>query len=234
MVALSHLTDKILENTFMNGLDPIRKVEDQCWWLMVLKEMMKVAQLVENREQTKTEKTTTKAQVFKAQSPSTETKHFSSTTATRKDGPSRRMTDAEFQRRRDHGICLRCDEKLSAGHQCKSKKELLVLVAFGDEESEFEINEEMESEDTPVELQTAEVDDVAELSLNSAVGISSPGTIKLKGKWSQREVIILVNCGTTHNFIAQQLVDSLKLPHSHNELWCDYGHKSGCQREGRL
>lgn len=70
---LSHYTDEVLDNTFMNGLDPIIKAEVECWRPVGLKEMMKVAQLVENRELTKTERESLKAHFNKAQSLGTDT-----------------------------------------------------------------------------------------------------------------------------------------------------------------
>lgn len=72
------------------------------------------------------------------------------------------------------------------GQRCKSQKELRVLVAFGNGEEDYEIKEELKIEETSIELQMVEVGDVAELSLNSVVGITSPGTIKLKGKSNRR------------------------------------------------
>lgn len=58
----------------------------------------------------------------------------------------------------------------------------------------------------------AEVEDAVELSPNSMVGITSLGTIKLKGRFGQQEVVVLINCRATYNFTAQHLVESLKLP----------------------
>lgn len=36
--------------------------------------------------------------------------------------------------------------------------------------------------------------------------------MKLKGKVGDREVIMLIDCGATHNFIHRQLEDELKIP----------------------
>lgn len=38
--------------------------------------------------------------------------------------------------------------------------------------------------------------------------------MKLKGQIQGREVVILIDCGATHNFIAQSLLEELKLPYS--------------------
>lgn len=61
----------------------------------------------------------------------------------------------------------------------------------------MKINEE------PLEMKAMEVEAV-ELSLKSVVGFSSLGTIKLRGKIEDKEVIVLINCGTTHNFMLKE------------------------------
>ena len=43
-----------------------------------------------------------------------------------------RLTDAEFQARRDKGLCFHCDEKFSPGHKCK--KQLNFLLVHDDEQ----------------------------------------------------------------------------------------------------
>lgn len=52
---LPHLTDEILENTFMNGLKLVIKAEVLCFRLVGLKDMMEKAQLVEGRDTTRDE-----------------------------------------------------------------------------------------------------------------------------------------------------------------------------------
>lgn len=72
-----------------------------------------------------------------------------------------------------------------------------------------------EYEDMEIETDagnTPEVEEVVELALNTVVGFSTPRTMKLKGKINEKEVVVLVDCGATHNFISQKLVDSLNLP----------------------
>lgn len=36
----------------------------------------------------------------------------------KRDTPVKRLTDAEWQLRRDEGLCFKCDEKFVVGHQC--------------------------------------------------------------------------------------------------------------------
>ncbi|KAL4027583.1 hypothetical protein IC575_010753 [Cucumis melo] len=134
----------------------------------------------------------------------------------RREGPTKRLTNAEFQARREKGLCFRCGEKYHAGHRCKTKdsKELrMLLVKESGEELEI-IEEEYfdaETEMKPLELQGVENLNI-ELSINSVVGLTNPGTMKVKGKLGEEEVVVLIDCGATHNFIAEKLVEKLQLP----------------------
>lgn len=65
---------------------------------------------------------------------------------------------------------------------------------------------ELSGEETMVKVSS-----VMELSLNSVVGLTSPKTFKVKGMVEDREIIIIFDCGATHNFIALKLMDELKI-----------------------
>ena len=47
--------------------------------------------------------------------------------------------------------------------------------------------------------------------LNFVVGFSTPRTMKLRGTIANQEVMVLIDCGASHNFSAE-LVDKLRLP----------------------
>ena len=57
--------------------------------------------------------------------------------------------------------------------------------------------------ETPLE---DEVNEIAKLSINSTVELLIPRTMKIKGKMDHHEVITMINCGATHNFIFATLV----------------------------
>lgn len=50
-----------------------------------------------------------------------------------------------------------------------------------------------------------------ELSLNSVVGFTTPGTIKMKGTIANQEVVVLIDYGAMHNFIVERIVDWFNL-----------------------
>ena len=56
-----------------------------------------------------------------------------------------------------------------------------------------------------------EIDGQVELSMNSVVGFTSSYTMKLKGEIQGHPVMVLIDCGATHNFIAKDIVRQLQL-----------------------
>ncbi|TYK14861.1 Ty3/gypsy retrotransposon protein [Cucumis melo var. makuwa] len=235
---LSDVPDSVVEDTFMNGLFPWIRAEVVFCRPKGLAEMMEVAQLVENRELIRNEAnlngfaggkyppqstannrgTTNAINDNKGNTTfpmRTITLRSSNNTEIRKDTNSRRLPDAEFQARKEKGLYFRCNEKYSADHKCKMKelRELKMFVVIKEGE-EYEIIEENTAEEKTLAVLQVEEEQkaFAELSLNFVVGLNDPGTMKVKGKLQEREVIILIDCGATHNFISEKLVKSLQLP----------------------
>lgn len=116
---------------------------------------------------------------------------------------TRRLSDREFQEKREKGLCYRCDEKWRMGHVCK-RKELSVLIVNDDEPI-------WDSSDDEAEVEKETVDAPVNISLNSVVGIDNPRTMKLSGKISGERVVVMIDPGATHNFIAPPLVAKLDL-----------------------
>ncbi|KAA0058422.1 ty3-gypsy retrotransposon protein [Cucumis melo var. makuwa] len=133
-----------------------------------------------------------------------------------REGPSKHLTDVKFQARREKGLCFKCGEKYHAGHRCKIKenKELRILVVRENGE-EFEIIEEDGEEEVADEnvIEVGAVENLnIELSFNSVVGLTNSGTMKVKGKVKDEQVVMLIDCGATHNFKSEKLVTGLNLP----------------------
>lgn len=51
-----------------------------------------------------------------------------------------------------------------------------------------------------------------ELSACSAGGLTQPRKMKLRGKIGDKEVLVLIDNGASHNFVSQRLVEELGLP----------------------
>lgn len=57
-----------------------------------------------------------------------------------------------------------------------------------------------------------EVEEIFELSINLVVVFSARKNMKRKGVVNHRDVLVMVDCETTHNFISRRLVQQLNLP----------------------
>lgn len=100
----------------------------------------------------------------------------------------RRYTNAEIERRRELGLCFKCDEKLKPGH-CFQKKQLQVLI-LSEENEPPNRQEEVEPEDW--DKQGDKSSELMALSLNALSGFSGGKTIKLRGTCKGRHVLILI------------------------------------------
>lgn len=120
--------------------------------------------------------------------------------------PFRRLTPAEIAERRAKELCFKCDERFYANHVFL-KPDLMVVIMFDDG-----TEEEFTEEPTEVGENDAEVRvEVAELSINSAVGLSSPRTMKLRGTIQGVEMIVLIDSRASHNLISERLAAQLGL-----------------------
>ncbi|KAD6795368.1 hypothetical protein E3N88_06264 [Mikania micrantha] len=117
-------------------------------------------------------------------------------TATQKPAENR-LSDAEKQGRYLRGECFRCGDKYGPGHRCKTGNFKLIEIA--DEGGEVTRNEQDCSEE------------LAKISFHALFGQSALTTMKLQGILGTAEVLILIDSGSTHNFISDKLVRDMKI-----------------------
>ena len=118
-----------------------------------------------------------------------------------------KVSPAEMAERRKQGLCYYCDEKYSPGHKCKEPKFFQIDAtdySSSEEEPPLEEPEEIE-EDNHKEI----VSDEPVISLNALAGISSPQTLKIRGFVKHRPVVVLIDSGSTHNFIHQKVANAV-------------------------
>lgn len=101
--------------------------------------------------------------------------------------------------RRDQGLCYHCDDKWSPGHRCKSRLHLLIA-------DEDVLSPDSPSDDDPNPTL------VSQISLNAMEGSPTPQTFRLYGSIGHHRVIILVDGGSSHNFIQTRIARFLNLP----------------------
>jgi hypothetical protein len=99
------------------------------------------------------------------------------------------------------GLCYNCDEKYFLDHKCKEQK--LFMAIFEDIlEEDIETPLVFESPETPDITPPSDLPEIEPIIyLNALIGFSAPQTLKIIGYIKHRKVIILVDSGSTHNFI---------------------------------
>ncbi|CAA0815832.1 Unknown protein, partial [Striga hermonthica] len=103
----------------------------------------------------------------------------------------KRLSLEEIKRRREKGLCFKCDEKFTLGHQCK---QAFVIHVIGDEEPEIE-------EDWKQEVEIGVPEEEAEISMHAMAGTKGPKTMRLPACVKDRRIVVLVDNGSSHNFI---------------------------------
>ena len=116
------------------------------------------------------------------------------------------MTSAEMQLRRERGLCFTCDDKFSPSHRCPNKQ---YFVPQWEEEDEPALQP-----DPPDEVETAGDPSLQDhhLSYNALKGSSGLGTMKFQGSINGLGVEILLDSGSSDNFLQPRLAQCLKLP----------------------
>ena len=112
--------------------------------------------------------------------------------------PIKRLTAEELVVRRDKGLCYHCDDKWIVGHRCRSRLHLLIA----DEDDKDIVPPHQATSIAPDSPHPPQATlDVPQISLNSLSGMPASETFRIHGTIARHQVIILVNGGSTHDFI---------------------------------
>jgi hypothetical protein len=107
-----------------------------------------------------------------------------------------KLTKAEMAECQRKGLCYNCDKKYFLGHKCKEKN---IFMAISEDVEAPLVSVSPEPTDITPPLDPPKVEKV--ISLNSLIDFFAPQTLKIIGYIKHRKVIILVDSGSTHNFI---------------------------------
>eukprot|EP00253_Pinus_taeda_P026307 PITA_26307 len=99
-----------------------------------------------------------------------------------------------------------CHSKYTKGHKCVEKK-----LCYIDCEEEEVKQQEMSKEEDILQEQTLDKEEMnPTVSCNALAGITTPQTIKIKGHIKKKNLIVLIDSGSTQNFIhyLQKVLDN--------------------------
>nr|XP_027188679.1 uncharacterized protein LOC113785810 [Cicer arietinum] len=114
-------------------------------------------------------------------------------------GEFKHLTSAEVREKREKGLCFRCDEPYNREHRCKNRQFKMIIMEEEEEEGVEEVEEPLQSFRS------------LHLSLCSMSGFTTTRSWKVEGLLEGVAVVILIDCGASHNFIATKLVERLHL-----------------------
>ncbi|KAI9165525.1 hypothetical protein LWI28_015644 [Acer negundo] len=115
--------------------------------------------------------------------------------------PIRRLTGPEARDRRERGLCFYCDEKYIPGHRC-ARPQLFMMV-------DTLPGEEIEDKEMEIEVSLHEAS--PEISFHALAGTAHPQTFRVTGRVGNKDLTVLIDSGSTHNFIDQTVVNKLGL-----------------------
>jgi hypothetical protein len=115
-----------------------------------------------------------------------------------------RFIPQRLKERKEKGLCFNCDNKYNKGHKCGEDK---LFYIYCEEEEEHE-QEHEPSQDENIDVISYE-ELTPTISCNALDRISTPQTLKIEGYIKKKKVIVLIDYGSTHNFIHYKLPKSL-------------------------
>nr|XP_009783641.1 PREDICTED: uncharacterized protein LOC104232199 [Nicotiana sylvestris] len=116
----------------------------------------------------------------------------------------RTISPAEMQRRRAQGLCYFCDDKFSRGHKCTLPKQMFVLELEVPESELTDSGNNNSETDSPSEEWSSHGSEQPFISLCAITVIQGAQTIHVTGYSDKRPTQILLDGGSTHNFIGSE------------------------------
>ncbi|RVW67435.1 Retrovirus-related Pol polyprotein from transposon 17.6 [Vitis vinifera] len=112
----------------------------------------------------------------------------------------KRLGWEEMQKRRAQGLCFNCNERFTPGYKCQGPRLLLIEGhdEVQDKEEEAEISDNREYE--------------LEVSIHALTGWASPRTMRVAATIKSQPIMVLIDSGSTHNFLSDKVARTLRLP----------------------
>ncbi|PWA47683.1 hypothetical protein CTI12_AA343190 [Artemisia annua] len=123
---------------------------------------------------------------------------------TQMGGTNKRLTQKEYAKKRENNLCFYCDEKYVLGHKCSGQLYSLVVMPEIDVDETECLEDGEQLEDNGVkELQAPQI------SIHALTGTTNFQTMRVIGKVGKHDIHILVDCGSTHNFLDKGIAKKL-------------------------
>lgn len=106
--------------------------------------------------------------------------------------------------RRAKGLCHTCGEKWSREHRCGPTVQLHVVQEL------WELMQEASLETDPVDDDHSQGEEILAISVAAVNGLETPKTVRLVGSIQGIEVIMLIDSGSTHSFMREELAEKLQ------------------------
>ncbi|KAF3654976.1 Tropinone reductase -like protein [Capsicum annuum] len=117
-----------------------------------------------------------------------------------------RLSLDEINEKRSKGLCYFCNEKYVPGHKCKNFKQLYLLEVKEVEDGQDYAEDENHKEKDDAILPQMEQMEISIHALNGSLGFR---TLRVTGYHAKRPLHILVDTGSSHNFIDPEVVKLL-------------------------
>ncbi|KAG8381885.1 hypothetical protein BUALT_Bualt05G0019300 [Buddleja alternifolia] len=125
-------------------------------------------------------------------------------------GQHRRLSPQEVDEKRSKGLCFWCDEKFTREHVCKNRRQLYLLEIPREEVLEVSGSAEDAhegEEDTNEDKEWGE----SHVPMHAITGIHDFKTMRVTGVMKEKPIHILIDTGSTHNFMDLEAAKNLGL-----------------------
>ncbi|XP_034707028.1 uncharacterized protein LOC117930485 [Vitis riparia] len=119
----------------------------------------------------------------------------------------RRLSWEKMQRRRAQNLCFNCNDRFTTGHKCLGPR---ILLLEGYEDNDDLLCDEV-TEEQPAG-QNHEGSPGPEITLHALMGWTVPKTMRIATRIGAHDVVVLIDSGSTHNFISECMANLLRLP----------------------
>ncbi|XP_042958052.1 uncharacterized protein LOC122293563 [Carya illinoinensis] len=122
----------------------------------------------------------------------------------------KKVFSSQMDEKRKKGLCYHCEEKWNPAHVCKTPRVYLMQVEnVGDKA--IEVEEVINEPPITSEQLVTDEGEAVEVSIHAISGCSTSNAMKLLGRVGSCVVEILVDSGSTHNFLDPLVVQTAKL-----------------------